>query len=303
MYLVCWDFWHNIFKTKKGRSLERWALRQIHADIFLWNLAQEIEKKSGTKYSLELSSIWIDGTPQAHGIARSNNVKCELADLLYIIEEHNINSNVINKKALLLQGKNTCKFNKIDSGSSTHKERTLFEKTDRSKKLVLKSGVQNNAKTIGSYILGGAIPEGLSDCAKFLLMPKNMFWKNKSSHLFPFHVTWPKNEKSADMEVGVSLGEAALKMVTSNEIGKQVIDPNICEWSRLVTDLENGYTGVTMRGYGGQKRINSSSAHVSALLIDEQENSSYFSSQNEQITENMPFISIVKVKVYDRRKD
>ncbi|HDZ9157266.1 TPA: hypothetical protein RUY77_003545, partial [Vibrio cholerae] len=74
MYLVDWDFWHYIIKTKKGRSLERWALSQIHADMFLWNLAQEIKKISGTKYSLELSSIWIDGTPQAHGVARSNNV-------------------------------------------------------------------------------------------------------------------------------------------------------------------------------------------------------------------------------------
>lgn len=303
MYLVDWNFWHYIFKTKKGRSLERWALRQIHADIFLWNLAEEIKKNSGTKYSLELSSIWIDGTPQAHGVARSNNVKCELADLLYIIEEHDSNSSVINKKALLLQGKNTYKFNKIDSGSSTHKERTLFEKLDRSKALVLKSGVQNHARTIGSYILGGALSEGLSDCAKFLLMPKNKFWSNKLPHLFPFHVTWTKNEKSADMEVGVSLGEAALNMVTSSEIGKPVIDPKICEWSRLVTDLENGYTGVTMKGYGGQKRINSSSAHVSTLLVDDQGYLSHYLNENEQITENMPFISIVKVKIFDHRKD
>ncbi|MVB98610.1 lysogenic conversion protein, partial [Vibrio cholerae] len=73
------------------------------------------------------------------------------------------------------------KFNKIDSGSSTHKERTLFEKLDRSKELVLKSGVQDHARTIGSYILGGVLSEGLSDCAKFLLMPKNKFWNNKLS--------------------------------------------------------------------------------------------------------------------------
>nr|MVB98546.1 hypothetical protein [Vibrio cholerae] len=71
----------------------------------------------------------------------------------------------------------------------------------------------------------------------------------------------------------------------------------------LVTDLENGYAGVTMKGYGGQKRINSSSAHVSALLVDEQGDLSHFLNENEQITENMPFISIVKVKVFDRRKD
>jgi hypothetical protein len=278
-------------------------LRHIHEDLFLWNLAREIKKISGNTHSLELSSIWIDGTPQAHGVARSNNVKCELADLLYIIEEHDSNSNVISKRALLLQGKNTHKFNKIDSGSSTLKERSLFEKLDRSKELVLRSGVQNHARMIGSYILGGALSEGLSDCAKFLLMPKKKFWKNKSPHLFPFHVTWTKNEKNADMEVGVSLGEAALNMITLREIGKPVINPKICEWSRLVTDLENGYTGVTMKGYGGQKRINSSSAYISALLVDGQGYLSSFLNKNEQIAENMPFISIVKVKVLDRRKD
>ncbi|ASJ76199.1 hypothetical protein [Granulosicoccus antarcticus] len=302
MFLFDWDLWHYIYEGKKGRSLERWALRYLHSACNLHRLALGIKILTGTKYSLEISSIWIDGTPQAHGVARTKSVKCELADLLYIIEECDADKNVINKKALLLQGKNTRKFNKIDGGSSTKKERALFEKLDRKRELVLKSGVSDSSRKIGSYVLGGTLSEGLSDCAKFLLMPKSKFWESKSAHLFPFHVTWTKSEKTADMKIGVSLDEATLNMLVANEIGKPVVDPKTCEWSRLVTDLEKGYLGVTMNGYGGQKRVNSSLF----IAMDEQGDMLRFSNSlngHEEPAENVPFISIIRIKVIDRSKD
>lgn len=302
MLCIDWVFWEIIYNSKNWRSLERWALHRLHDEKFLRCLADNIKNISKSHYSLEIESIWIDGTPQAHGVAREKEIKCELADLLYIVEECDANKNVINKKALLLQGKNTAKFNKIDSGSSTQKERTLFEKLDRKKPLVLRAGVQNSSKIIGSYTLDQTYSEGLADCAKFLLMPKNKFWSCKATNLFPFHVTWTKNEKTSDMLTGICLSDATFKMVTSSEIGKPVIDPRTCEWSRLVTDLENKYSGITMNGYGGQQRINSSGVLALALDINDRGVATNYLSDSVD-NENMPYISIVKVKMINHHKD
>ncbi|WP_023603756.1 hypothetical protein [Aliivibrio logei] len=306
MRLLGWPYWHRIINSKKGRSLERWTLRHLHWKVFLTYLARKIvryNKNNNIFSSVEVSSIWIDGTPQAHGIARNNKVKCELADLLYIVEESDPAGNVLSKKALLLQGKNTPKFNKIDNGSSTRKERALFEKLDRFKELTLKVGVQNSSRIIGTYILGGAIKEGLSDCAKFLLMPKNKFWVNRSAYYFPFHVTWTKNENTSEMKQGLNLIDAAIEMSQNGKIGKAVIDPSICEWSRLVTDLENNYNYVNMNGYGGQNRIYRSKVQLMSSIDRFSDDPKLLSSSryvNEQL-DNLPYISIVKVAiVYDR---
>ncbi len=298
-----WVYWFRIFSTKQGRSLERWALRYLHSYSHLRWQAKCIRNRNNLHSivdSISVSSIWIDGTPQAHGFVSKNiSVKCELADLLYIIEEQDSKGNKINEQAVLLQAKNTLKYNKLDTASSTKKERMLLEKLDRSKKLTLRTGVNNSSQVIGSYIFGATphIKKGLSDCTKFLLMPKHKCWHNRTFFHTPFHITWPISETNLMMETGISLFSAVIAMTGIPTIGKSVVDPAICQWSKMVRDLENKYQYIVMTGYNGQNRINKanfSSTHNTINLINNPSEGTYQSSVE---SENLPYISIIKLIV------
>ncbi|ELS0754532.1 hypothetical protein QQ213_004386 [Vibrio vulnificus] len=301
MHKVHWRYWKQIYKSKTGRSLERWALRYLHGKKLLSYLAKKIAKQHQVAGGVEVSSIWIDGTPQAHGIANTKKVKCELADLLYIVEECNSQGVVYSKKALLLQAKNTSKFKKIDSGASTAKERKLLEKLDRHQPLTIRAGVQNSSRVIGSYTLGGTNIKGLPDCSKFLLMPKNKLWTNNTNKLFPFHVTWPKHKKTPEMVTGCDLVQAAIDMSGNGGLGKAVVDPKTCEWSRLVTDLENGYKNVVMNGYGNQKRVYRSGVQLFCTnfnsILQSRDDCTYHGE------EHLPHISILKVRLFNMHLD
>jgi hypothetical protein len=290
------------------------GLQHLHNKHTLAELAKNIiihnKLKNNINSIVNVSSIWVDGTPQAHGIARNNKIKCELADLLYIVEEKDTHGNELSKKALLLQGKTSHKFNKIDSGNSTKKERALFEKLDRSKTLTLRSGVSDSSSIIGSYLLGGELLEGLSDCAKFLLMPKKERWKSNKYDYFPFHVTWPKHEKYTDMEFGLSLTDTTINMTKNGEHGKPILNPRHCEWSRLVTDLENNYKYIIMNGYDHQNRINNfrssfllykNAPFGSRITINT--NYVHQNNQPEIRNESSPYISIVKVEITYKNVD
>lgn len=204
-----WQYWFWIKRLQKGRSLERWALRHLHHRDYLNLLAErviEFNKLHRRPCSVQINSIWIDGTPQATAKARAKEIKCELADLLYIVEELNHKGDKICRTGILLQAKNTIHPSKIDSGNSTKKERALFEKLDRRYKLTLNVGVSKTSKIIGKYLLDSSVKEGLSDCARFLLMPKKRCWIHDFIfNCSPFYVTWPKREKSNEMVVGQHL--------------------------------------------------------------------------------------------------
>ncbi|WP_146218744.1 hypothetical protein [Halomonas sp. LBP4] len=307
-----WNYWFWIKRFKKGRSLERWALRHLHQRDYLNLLAERIidaNRLNGRPCFVQINSIWIDGTPQALAIARNNEVKCELADLLYIVEEFNHKGGRICKKGMLIQGKNTVHPRKIDSGNSTKRERGLFEKLDRTKELALKAGVNKSSKAIGTYLLDSSVREGLSDCARFLLMPKNRCWCfDLLLQSSPFHITWPKRETSNEMVLGQGLSESILEMYNSTGLGKEIISPQKCEWSRMVLDLENKYKGVEMKGYDRQKRHYSSkffSFKVNERFSQEpQVEADYYGSKDEITNfDTLPYISIIKVSVQYPEQD
>lgn len=307
-----WLYWFWIKKSKQGRSLERWALRHLHQRDYLNLIAEKIMEFNNLHSRpclVQVNSIWIDGTPQASAKARTKEIKCELADLLYIVEELNHKGEQISRKGLLIQGKNTIHPRKIDSGNSTKKERALFEKLDRMHDLVLKSGVSNNSKTIGSYLLDSSIKQGLSDCARFLLMPKGRDWFYETIFaMSPFHITWPRNETSNEMVVGFGLSDAILEMYNSNSLGKAIISPEKCEWSRMVIDLENKYKGIEMQGYDRQKRYYSSDTYhpkttkqpFQYISIHSEK---HYLNEKSDFLENSPYISIIKISIQYPEQD
>lgn len=307
-----WNYWFLIKKFKKGHSLERWALRHLHHNDYLNLLAERIidfNRYYRRPCFVQINSIWIDGTPQVNATSRTKNINCELADLLYIIEELDHNGDKISRKGMLIQAKNTTHPRQIDSGNSTKKERALFEKLDRNNKLILKAGVSQSSKEIGTYLLDSSVKEGLSDCARFLLMPKNRCWLY--DYIFncpPFHVTWPKKETSNEMVLGQSLSETILEIYNGTDLGKEIIAPDECEWSRMVLDLENKYQGVEMKGYDRQKRLYSS--RVCSFKVHERFlqdpiiHTDAYDLKNKIIDfENLPYISIIKVSVQYPEQD
>jgi hypothetical protein len=307
-----WQYWFWIKRLQKGRSLERWALRHLHHRDYLNLLAErviEFNRLHHRPCSVQVNSIWIDGTPQATAKARTKRVKCELADLLYIVEELNHKGDRICRKGILLQGKNTVHPLKIDSGNSTKKERALFEKLDRRDELTLNVGVSNTSKIIGKYLLDSSVKEGLSDCARFLLMPKKRCWFHDFIfNCSPFHVTWPKREKSNEMVVGQGLTEAVLEMYSGTSLGKEIIAPAKCEWSRMVLDLENRYKGVEMKGYDRQKRHYSSdicSFTVQKRFSQDAQVNAETYGLNDNLIDfgTLPYISIIKVSVQYPEQD
>jgi len=307
-----WNYWFWIKRLKKGRSLERWALRHLHQRDYLNLLAERIidfNRLHRRPCFVQINSIWVDGTPQVNTTARTKEIKCELADLLYIVEELNYKGDIISRKGMLIQGKNTVHPRKIDSGNSTKKERALFEKLDRSHELVLRAGVSKSSKEIGTYFLDSSVKEGLADCARFLLMPKARFWfYDNFLGCSPFHVTWPKRETSNEMVAGQGLSEAILEMYNGTSLGKEIIAPDRCEWSRMVFDLENKYKGVEMKGYDRQKRHYSSNTFSfkvhDRFSKDAQIHEDYYGFKSKITNfDTLPYISIIKVSVQYPEQD
>lgn len=307
-----WLYWFWIKSLKKGLSLERWALRHLHHRDYLNLLAEriiEFNRLSHRPCYVQVGSIWIDGTPQAIAKARTKEINCELADLLYLVEELNHKGEIIVRKGILIQGKNSVHPRKIDSGSSTKKERALFEKLDRRDELTLRAGVSKTSTKIGTYLLDASVKEGLSDCARFLLMPKKRSWIHECIfNCSPFHVTWPKRETSNEMAAGQSLTGAILEMYSGAGLGKEIIEPTKCEWSRMVLDLENRYKGREMKGYDKQKRHYSSdifSFTVRKRFSRDAKVNAESCSSSDDVTDfgTMPYISIIKVSVQYPEQD
>ncbi|MBT9097441.1 hypothetical protein KFZ76_06915 [Methylovulum psychrotolerans] len=303
------DGGHVILSVREANG--RWGLSYLHSRYSLNGLARAVAHKlgkSGKHCEVSVESIWIDGTPQAKAQTSSGAiVNCELADLLFLLEEKDVSGMVQKETALLIQGKATPKYNKLTSGSSTKKERKLLESMDRSMPLVLFKDTKSSSKSqIGSYILG-CIPLGLGDCSRYLLMPKSAAWFAPCYlSIAPFQVGWPSSINSPYLKRPRSVVEAIQRMALFGDIGKEVIDPSKCEWSRLVNDLRGNYAGIHMAGYGGQARINTSREVIS---FASRLHTSYQSSRNRppnhppmtqrsDMEENIvPSISIVKVSI------
>jgi hypothetical protein len=237
-------------------------------------------------------------------------IKCELADLLFILEETDSKNMARREIGLLIQGKATPKYNKLTSGNSTKKERRLLEGMDRSQSITLYKGTKSNSKSIiGTYKLGG-IPKGLSDCSRYLLMPKFGSWILPFFEgVAPFQVGWPKTQISPYIHPTKSVVEAIQQMALSGKIGKKIISPSMCEWSRLVCDLRGNYSGSQMDGYGGQPRVSQSTRIFSSVtnqFMQQVANAPLFSpiyppagheDDSNADRDQSPSISIIKVKI------
>lgn len=321
-----WKKWWSLFgrfKQSKRPSIERWGLAYLHSKYALDELALSVAQmlgKKGKMCSVSAESIWIDGTPQAEvEILSRKIIKCELADLLFIVEEIYQGNSHKYESGVLIQGKATSIYNQLPPGGSTKKERQLLEDMNRAKPLTLYKGTSSLSSKIGTYSLSG-IPVGLSDCSRYLLMPKAIRWVHPILKLYaPFQVGWPISRHSSFLYKPKSIVQSIQEMVLFKTIGKPIVDPSKCEWSRMVNDLRGGYQGICMRGYNGQSRVNHSSRMMAfmseqyfsnfphgAMPPDQPPTEGIISDENE-IPPNIP---IVKVTIqhfnddfYNRGKD
>lgn len=264
-----WENWSQIYlnkKNKKRAALERYGLRNLHSIAsldFIVSKVHELYLNNMQGVCISAKSIWIDGTPQAKFTTDTGiTLNCELADLLFIIHEVD-NKNVPKTiRAVLLQGKCSEKHNLLPDGPSTEKERKLLESINRNEYLTLYPGTTVSGKEIGKYKLGGGI-SGLSDCAKYLMMPKNERWNYKTADdIAPYMIGWPQNSSSKKLvETKNYLDSVISGMLISKTMGKDIqltaqtkID-RCCEWSKMIDDLLKGYSPITMKGYGCQRRV------------------------------------------------
>lgn len=272
---IIYDYYNYClqFILARGKIHERLFLRLLHTKEHLSFLRKFIlleYQRRNILCHVDVSSIWIDGTPQA-AFTPINNVshQCELADLLYIVEIQSNSGSLLMKRALLLQGKLSNNIHIIPIGPSTLKERMLFENLDRSKPVTILSGTNANSKHIGTYTFDNFHKRGLYDCARFLNLcdpTQHLFSMSPSDFLSYQNVSWPTNDFSNYLRNGFNLVSAAVTMGTTNYLGREIKTNSNCEWSRLVSDLENKYDEIIMKGYGGQPRINNTHTDNFSLM-------------------------------------
>lgn len=241
-----WSFWRHVEdykKTKRLRSLERAALAQLHHPITLDYLAHRVATAyaaAGVPVYTAVESVWIDGTPQASGTTVfGKTVKCELADLLYVVDERDLSNNLVARRGLLLQGKLADRHDILLGGPSTTKERDLLERLDTRAALELYRDTKRT-NLIGSYqFKPGALAgfTGMEDCARYLMMPKSLSQWRTRHLLSPLAVGWPPRRTEAKLGSVTRLPQVIEDMGLTATQGKPVIDPLVCEWSRMVYDL------------------------------------------------------------------
>lgn len=322
------------FKKFGQPSMERWFLRYFHSEHALEEIAWLLRPFLATFHSeVSIKSVWIDGTPQATGTTLSGKaVKCELADLLYIVQEVDTNNTVLCRRGILLQAKIAKSFAKLCGGRSTSKERDLLECLDRRVPLCLFKDTAGKLP-IGTvcgkkpeYIFTNISPSssrpppsnGLSDCAAYLLIPKQDFslaawWPS------PFLVGWPCSRMTSIIYPPWSFGESVIGLYKGPALGMQVLDvqqASKCDWSRMVWDLLGHYKDVVMNTGDNRPRIrehsqciflSSGSLHVhkSGAFIQYDQLPPSGGDDRRELPDTPPNISavVVTIKSADSRKD
>jgi hypothetical protein len=261
-----WAYWralHGGFKASGWRSQERWQLAYLHHANTLEDIARATLDgfaAASRPASVSVQSVWIDGTPQVTGFLPDGRslAACELADLLFVVNQMNPSGVTVRRTGLLVQGKTAKRHNKLPSNHSTKKERLLLEGLNRTKQLSVFKDISLKSP-IGTYTFGGNT--GLKDCARYLMMAKTLQWDAcPICHpLTPLQFGWPKTRMSSSLALTADFVEAMQRLATTGGMGRDIKDkgPTLtCEWSRLVWDLLGDYELVQMRGYGGQNRVN-----------------------------------------------
>ncbi len=300
-----WQALQDGFKASGWRSKERWQLAYLHSIRTLRDIARAtldgyaaISKPA----AVSVQSVWIDGTPQVTGFLPDGRplAGCELADLLFIVNQMSLSGVTVRRTGLLVQGKAAKRHNALPSNHSTKKERLLLEGLDRGRPLSVFRDI-GLSSPIGKYTFGAGT--GLKDCARYLMMAKSMYWDSglRYSTILPLQIGWPKARMSSSIDPTMWFVEALQQLAINGGIGRIIQDkgPRLtCEWSRLVWDLLGDYNPIEMRGYGRQRRVNISPS-VSFLA-------GYFSSfgvppeglpQLPEAFDRPPAISVVQVNI------
>lgn len=316
---VFWDHVEDYKKTNKLRSLERAALAQLHCPITLDYLADRVATAyaaAGIPVLTAVESVWIDGTPQASGTTVFGKaVNCELADLLYLVDERDFANNLVSRRGLLLQGKLADRQDVLLRGPSTTKERDLLESLDTRAALDLYRDSKRTNR-IGSYqFKRGALANytGMEDCARYLMMPKSLSQWRKQRLLSPLAVGWPPLRTVAKLGSVKRLPQVVEEMGLAATQGKPVTDPLACEWSRMVYDLLAKYeTPPSLPGgklvpvahaYAGH-RIHRSQMHSrvhvyrSLLRNIDADRSRFYHINPEHDEDEAPGISFIRLTTY-----
>lgn len=255
-----WDTQVKKFVVAKERSLERWFLRYLHSTDILKELAESLALSVPLWTCIvNVRSVWIDGTPQALGKTVSGKtVKCELADLLIIIQNWDSTSGrVTRRRGILLQAKLCERFGRLSGGRSTANERDLLELLDRSKPLALFKDTKRTSllNPRSQYVLSkstlvsSSLVSGLADCSSYLLFPSRRF-KEPFIPYHPFVLGWPKCRSIKSIKPATSVEQAFNLLSLGRMFGRDVLDQSLsnqCEWTRMVYDLLGGYASLMMR--------------------------------------------------------
>lgn len=303
-----WAYWralHGGFKATGWRSQERWQLAYLHSACTLEEIARAaIDGFDAVSRpaAVSVQSVWIDGTPQVTGFLPdgSSLARCELADLLFIVNQMNPRGVTVRRTGLLVQGKTAKRHNALPSNHSTKKERLLLESLHRARPLSVFRDIALTSP-IGAYTFGNGV--GLSDCARYLMMAKTMQWDSCPicSPLTPLQIGWPKTRLSSFIDPTTGFVEAMQQLATTGGMGRLIQDkgPSLkCEWSRMVWDLLGDYQPVEMRGYGGQNRVNVSRT-LSLMTRDDRHfvGPPYDVPMAPEGFERPPAISVVQVNI------
>lgn len=169
----------------------------------------------------------------------------------------------VHRTGLLIQGKTAKRHNRLPSNHSTKKERLLLEGLNRARPLSVFRDIGLRSP-IGTYTFGNGT--GLNDCARYLVMAMTMQWDCPlCAPLSPLQIGWPKSRASQSLDPTIDFVQSMRSLATTGGIGRQIQDkgPNLnCEWSRMIWDLLGDYEPIEMRGYGGHRRVNTSSTHT-----------------------------------------
>ncbi|UKV13001.1 hypothetical protein L6172_13150 [Thalassospiraceae bacterium SW-3-3] len=275
-----WPIWNKIFADKPAlfHSTERWFLRYFHSEEALRDLI-EVSLLQGVQNAekIDVQSVWIDGTPQARGVTETGQkVRCELADLLLIIQVFGPSGKHSSRRGILLQGKVGKVLPKFGSDKSTQKERDLLETLDRSKDLSLfRGGLRSRLLNTNSVYRMTNVPlwdgptkatpaVGLEDCSSYLFFAPGGI--QTEWYYCPFLMGWPENRDSKGIGSATDFRTVVERTYKDKLFGRKILGPNEpyeCEWSRLVWDLLGTYKDAVINSiYGKFPRIN----QVSKLL-------------------------------------
>ena len=266
MNLFGWEAWDlaQRLRGKAGRAEERWFLQKLHRTQELTELAAHIAERLhrlGKICSVQVQSVWIDALPQAVGEADGKRVKCELADLLYVVELHQPGVPV-KERALLMQGKMAPTHNKLPLTGSTKVERALLERHTWRHPIELHRAHSISSNTLlGQYVLGKPEELGFEPFARYLLMARAKWWWHPERPLGPYVTGWPQSHETRYLQgrSNISLAECAVLM-SENGVASpgHSIDATNSQWNALIYTLRSGNSTRQMKGYGGQPYVSNS---------------------------------------------